>query len=69
MPDEHELDQIRRGNTKDDFKIKAYELSHAFCDALVPSREASLAHTNLEQAMMWAERAIDKYGVGEGHES
>ncbi|HAT1964765.1 TPA: hypothetical protein JAG59_002007 [Legionella pneumophila] len=39
-----------------EMKSKAEELDALF--SLVPSREMSLAVTNLEQAMMWATKAV-----------
>ncbi|HEO1391241.1 TPA: hypothetical protein VAH77_000456 [Legionella pneumophila] len=39
-----------------EMKTKAEELDALF--SLVPSREMSLAVTNLEQAMMWATKAV-----------
>jgi hypothetical protein len=37
---------------------RARDLAELFCLLCPPSREAALAHTNLEQAVMWANSAI-----------
>lgn len=41
----------------------AEELGEEFEKLLVPSRESSLAMTNLEQALMWASKSIRVNGV------
>ena len=41
----------------------AEELYAEIAKYLVPSRETSLAITNLEQAMMWADKSISMNGV------
>lgn len=54
-------------------KQQAHEQARAACLDLAkelvglmpPGREASLAITNLEQTMMWANAAIARYGVAE----
>jgi hypothetical protein len=39
-------------------RAKAHELAQAFALLCPESRELALAHTNLEQAVMWANAAI-----------
>lgn len=39
-------------------RAKAKELAELFEDCCPDSREKSLAHTNLEQAVMWANASI-----------
>lgn len=58
-------------STYDDEEALAYsnlndlaeELGEEFENLLVPSRESSLAMTNLEQALMWASKSIRVNGV------
>lgn len=40
---------------------KAKELALLLCEECPPSREASLAMTNLENAVMWANAAIARH--------
>jgi hypothetical protein len=42
---------------KDDFRVAERALEY-----LPDSRERSLAFTNLEQAFMWAEKALERHG-------
>lgn len=42
----------------DIIRMKAKELAYLMNDVCPDSRERSLAHTNLEQAVMWANAAI-----------
>ncbi len=39
-------------------RTKAHELAQLFTDLCPESRELALAHTNLEQAVFWANAAI-----------
>ncbi len=39
-------------------RVKAAELAQMIEESCPPSREKSLAHTNLEQASMWANASI-----------
>ena len=41
---------------------KAKDLAHLFFSHCKPSREASLAFTKLEEAVMWANASIARHG-------
>jgi len=41
-----------------DIRDKAHELAQMFAQLCPESRELALAHTNLEQSVMWANAAI-----------
>lgn len=45
----------------DVIRTKAKELAHLMNDVCPDSRERALAHTNLEQAVMWANASIARH--------
>jgi len=47
-----------QAETYQEIRQKAHELAQMFAQLCPESRELALAHTNLEQAVMWANAAI-----------
>ena len=46
-----------------DISAKALELAELLSERSPPGREQALAHTKLEEAVMWAHRALDRRGT------
>lgn len=53
------VDTLRRRNA---IETIAYELAEAIYNYVPDSREQSLAFTKLEEAIMWANKGLSKYG-------